>query len=138
MSVQPWFSACRTGDPTLDAHHDALIERLGILYQLVIDKAPAARIDAAAVAAIEATIDHFAEEEKEMVRAAIPDSAAHASAHQAVRSRLMALRTALTAGSATAGDTLEALNAYFAQHIRTYDVELAEALATKRRREGQG
>jgi hemerythrin-like metal-binding protein len=133
MSVQPWPTACRTGDPDLDAHHDALIESLGALYRRVVDKAPAAEVDAAAVAAIEATIDHFAAEEKDMVRAAIPDSAAHASAHQAIRSRLMALRTALAAGSASAGDALQALNAYLAQHIQTFDKDLAEALIRRRR-----
>ncbi len=133
MPVQPWFTACRTGDPDLDAHHDALIACLGTLYRLVVDKAPAAEIDAAAVAAIEATIDHFAAEEKDMVRAGIADSAAHASAHQAIRSRLMALRTALAAGSANAGDALEALNAYLAQHIQTFDKDLAEALGQRRR-----
>jgi hemerythrin-like metal-binding protein len=137
MPIQPWFAACRTGDPTLDAHHDALIACLGTLYRKVVDRAPAADIDAAAVAAIEATIDHFAEEEKEMVRAGIPDSAAHASAHQAVRARLMALRTALAAGSGAAGEALEALNGYLAQHIKTYDQDLAEALAARRRREGR-
>jgi hemerythrin len=136
MSVQPWFTACRTGDPDLDAHHDALIACLGALYRKVVDRAPAAEVDAAAVAAIEATIDHFAEEEKEMVRAGIADSAAHASAHQAIRSRLMALRTALAAGSAQAGDALEALNGYLAQHIRTFDMDLAETLGRQRRRAG--
>jgi hypothetical protein len=48
----------------------------------------------------------------------------------------MALRTALAAGSASAGDALEALNAYLAQHIQTFDKDLAEALVRRRRRAG--
>ncbi len=131
MAVKNWVQRYHTGIPTIDQHHDVMLDRMDALYGALIDKQPSKVIDGLIASVIEVAIEHFAEEEKEMVRSNYGESAAHLASHQDFRVRLQQVRDHCKAGRTVSLEALDLINRYLGDHIKTHDMVFARHMGAK-------
>ena len=127
MAVQHWLTRYHTGVAAIDALHDELFDRMDRVYSDIIAKAGPVPIARQIGELTGKLIEHLDEEEGEMRQAAYAGLEAHAANHKALRTQLAALRKRAEAGGNIGTDALDALNQYFTNHIRQFDLPWASA-----------
>lgn len=126
MPVQHWLTSYHTGVETIDALHEELFALMDRIHSDIIARAKAADIATRIAELAQRTVAHLDAEEEEMRRAAYPNLAAHAASHQILRRRLVELARHAVTGQPVGPEVLDALNRYFAEHIRQFDLAWAK------------
>lgn len=129
MAVQHWLTRYNTGVAEIDAMHTELFDRMDRVYSDIISKAGAVAVAKQITALTDKLIAHLEEEEVEMRAAKYADTELHAANHRALKTQLQALRKRAEAGANIGTDALDALNQYFTNHIKQFDLPWAKAVS---------
>ncbi len=126
MRLIEWDEALRVGAPEIDRHHKEIIEQINAFYgRMMYGEGTAAAAEM--VAMIERTMRaHFAEEEREMLRAAYPDLAGHRAAHEQFFVTFDGHKRRLDRNDAEASPAFfEFLSVWLTDHILKHDRDVA-------------
>ena len=132
MNLFVWTEMLATGNKFMDEDHHELVRRVNTVLETIALQQGEQGLSAAMDELAAYSREHFAREEVEMKRIDFKNMHAHMTEHATLLKQLQAMRDQLDAGKKfDQMDLYHFLAWWVKDHIRDFDVELAEALASR-------
>jgi hemerythrin-like metal-binding protein len=128
MTSPAWSDALATGIPDIDRYHRHLFEVFEELRFAAQGGTQRAMTGNLMDRLLSGTMEHFAQEEAEMVATGYPHLEHHHAAHESFSDEVVALLQASVSGTTIAAPVVIALAHRLVDHVMTHDQQLAAYL----------
>lgn len=132
MNLFVWTAALATGNPFIDDEHQELVQRVNAVLEAIALQLGEASLAEPMQQLHDYACEHFAREEREMQLIAYKDAGDHRAAHTKLLQQLQDMHKGLALGRGDEPMELyRFLTWWVKDHIRDWDMPLAEALAAQ-------